>query len=419
VNDNAMTNAPALPGLQGLAVIEVSQAVEGAYCARLLADAGADVIKVEPPEGDPMRRLGPFPNGIPEENASGLFHYLNANKRAVSLNLATSAGTELFQRLVKTADILISDYSPSELENLGLLYEQAKEYNPALIACSVTPFGLTGPYRDNKADDIVVLSLGGMTAATPGFPDYVVSRDKERPLRAETYAAGIISGATAAGAILTALFARMLDGEGRQIDVSQQEAVASTMIRDIASYSYAGIVSGRRTEEEQSGTAYAPNVYLPCKDGMVVIVTASEDGWKKLVEIMGSPEWCEHEEFQDTASRARNINSLLANLVEWTKSRTGAEITDITQSNGLPCAHVLRISEVVNSNHTRERAAFVDVEIGGRACRMPAPPFKISGVFGEERTAAPAKGKDNASVFCGLLGVEPSDLPKLRGMGVI
>ena len=196
---------------------------------------------------------------------------------------------ELFQRLVKTADILISDYSPSELEKLGLLYDQAKEYNPALIACSVTPFGLTGPYRDNKADDIVVLSLGGMTAATPGFPDYVVSRDNERPLRAQTYAAGIISGATAAGAILTALFARMFDGEGRQIDVSQQEAVASTMIRDIASYSYAGIVSGRRTEEEQSGTAYAPNVYLPCKDGMVVIVTASEDGWKKLVEIMGFP----------------------------------------------------------------------------------------------------------------------------------
>ena len=137
------------------------------------------------------------------------------------------------------------------------------------------------------------------------------------------------------------------------------------------------------------------------------------------MEIMGSPEWCKHQDFRDTAARARNINSLLANLVEWTKSRTGAEITDITQSNGLPCAHVLRISEVVNSNHTRERAAFVDVEIGGRACRMPAPPFKIAGVFGEERTAAPAKGKDNASVFRGLLGVEPSDLPKLRGMGVI
>ena len=152
---------------------------------------------------------------------------------------------------------------------------------------------------------------------------------------------------------------------------SHQEAIASTMIRDIASYSYAGIVSGRRTEEEQSGTAYAPNVYLPCKDGMVVIVTASEDGWKKLVEVMGYPKWCSHEDFRDTASRAKNISSLLTNLVDWTKSKTGAEITRLTQSNGLPCAHVLRISEVVESDHARERAAFVELQIGGRMCRMP------------------------------------------------
>lgn len=406
-------------GLRGLSVLEVSRAVEGAYAARLLADAGADVIKVEAPDGDPSRRLGPFPGGIPDTNASGLFHYLNAGKRSVSLNLETAAGMRIFHKLLATVDILISDYSPSKLTQFDLLYEQAKTYNSALIACSVTSFGLTGPYRDMKADDIVVLSLGGMTAATPGFPDYVVSRENERPLRAETYAAGIISGATAAGAILTALFARMFDGAGRQVDVSQQEAVASTMIRDIASYSYAGIVSGRRTEEEQSGTAYAPNVYLPCKDGMVVIVTASEDGWKKLVEIMGFPEWSKHEEFRDTASRAKNINSLLAHLLEWTKSKTGAEITHITQSNGLPCAHVLRISEVVESDHARQREAFIDLQMGDRVCRMPAPPFRIPGVFGKNRGAAPLKGEDNFSVYVGMLGLKASDLHRLRSVDAI
>src|SRR5262249_18655705 len=117
-------------------------------------------------------------------------------------------------------------------------------------------------------------------------------------------------------------FARMLDGKGRQVDVSQQEAVASTMIRDVASYSYAGIVAGRRTEEEQSGTAYAPNVYLPCKDGMVVIVTASEQAWKTFVELMGSPEWCSHPDYRDTAARAKNINRLLTHLIEWTRTKT-------------------------------------------------------------------------------------------------
>jgi crotonobetainyl-CoA:carnitine CoA-transferase CaiB-like acyl-CoA transferase len=325
----------------------------------------------------------------------------------------------LFHRLLAAVDILISDYSPCELAELGLLYEQAEEHNPSLIACAITPFGLTGPYRDLKADDIVVLSLGGMTAATPGFPDFVVSREHERPLRPNTPAAAFIAGATAAAAIIAALFARMLDNDGRQVDVSQQEAVASTMIRDIASYSYAGIVSGRRTEEEQSGTAYAPNVYLPCKDGMVVIVTASEPAWRKLVEIMGDPEWCNQKEFQDTASRAKNINALLLNLAEWTKSKLGAEITEITQSNGLPCAHVLRIPEVVDSEHVCERKALIDLQLGDHFCRMPGPPFRIPGVFGESRRTAPARGQDNISVYSGMLGLTASDLNRLRGIDAI
>lgn len=409
----------AMPGLGGFKVIEVSHSVEGAYCARLLGDAGAGVIKIEPPQGDSARHLGPFPNDLPDDDSSGLFHYLNTNKHAITLDLETEVGSLLLHRLVKIADVLVSDLPPQNLEKFGLLYDQLKVHNPKIVACSVTPFGRTGPCCNDKADDLIVLSMGGITAATPGFPDYVVSREKDRPLRAQTYTAGIISGATAAGAILVALFARMLDGLGRQVDISQQEAVASTMIRDIASYSYAGIVSGRRTEEEQSGTAYAPNVYLPCKDGMVVIVTASEAAWKTFVDLIGSPSWCTHPDFADTAGRARNINKLLTHLVEWTKTKTGAEITSLTQSNGLPCAHVLRIPEVINSDHARERAAFVDLEMGGHACRMPGPPFRIEGVFGEKRSKAPSRGQDNNFIYCGELGLTSGELVQLRGMGVI
>lgn len=408
-----------LSGLQGLTVLEVSRCVEGAYCARLLADAGATVLKIEPPDGDPARRLGPFRGGIPDENNSGLFHFLNANKRSVTLNLESEEGRQLFNLLLAKADILVSDYAPSELDRLGLTYEAAKPKNHALIACAITPFGLTGPYRDNKADDIVVLSLGGMTAATPGFPDFVTSRENERPLRAQTDAAGYISGSAGAAAVLVALFARAFDGEGRQVDVSQQEAVASTMIRDVASYSYAGIVSGRRTEEEQSGTAYAPNVYVPCKDGMVVIVTASEPAWKTFVELMGSPEWCTRPEYKDTAARAKNINSLLAHLVEWTGSKTGVQITEMTQAKGLPCAHVLRIPELVNSQHVRERDAFVPLVLGEKDCLMPGPPFRISGVFGQKDCAVPHKGEGNLTVYTKELGLSSGDLARLAASGVV
>jgi crotonobetainyl-CoA:carnitine CoA-transferase CaiB-like acyl-CoA transferase len=412
-------DAGALPGLCGLTVIEVSRFVEGAYCARLLADAGADVIKVEPPAGDVTRQLGPFRDGIPDENHSGLFHYLNKGKRAVTLNIESLTGRTILNTLVQKADILVTDFAPADLDRLGLLYDDANTHNRSLIACAITPFGLTGPYRDMKADDIVVLSLGGMTAATPGFPDYVTSRETERPLRAQTYAAGLIAGAAAASAVVVGLFARLFDGEGRQVDVSQQEAIASTMIRDVASFSYAGIVSGRRTEEEQSGTAYAPNVYVPCKDGMVVIVTASEAAWKTFVRLMGSPAWCSHEDYKDTSARAKNINSLLVHLIEWTKTKTGAEITELTQSNGLPCAHVLRIPELVNSEHARERNTFVTATLAGGTCQMPGPPFHIEGVFGEPQRDAPRKGQDNAEVYASSAGIPAEELASLRGLGVI
>ena len=409
----------ALPGLRGLTVVEVSRFVEGAYCARLLADAGADVIKIEAPAGDVTRQLGPFRDGIPDENNSGLFHYLNRGKRATTLDFENPAGRKILDDLLQKADVLVSDFAPSDLDRLGLLYDPANIHNRPLIACAITPFGLTGPYRDNKADDIVILSLGGMTAATPGFPDYVTSRETERPLRAQTYSAGIIAGAAGASAVIVALLARMFDGEGRQVDVSQQEAIASTIIRDVASFSYAGIVSGRRTEEEQSGTAYAPNVYVPCKDGMVVIVTASEAAWRTFVGLMGSPEWCNHEDYKDTGARAKNINSLLVHLIEWTKAKTGAEITELTQSNGLPCAHVLRIPELVNSEHARERNAFVVATLAGSTCQMPGPPFRIKGLFGEAQREAPRKGQDNAQVYGSRAGVPADQLAWLRGMGVI
>jgi crotonobetainyl-CoA:carnitine CoA-transferase CaiB-like acyl-CoA transferase len=152
---------------------------------------------------------------------------------------------------------------------------------------------------------------------------------------------------------------------------------------------------------------------------MVVIVTASEAAWKTFVELMGSPQWCSDPDFRDTAARAKNINKLLAHLVEWTKSKTGAEITSLTQSNGLPCAHVLRIPELVNSDHARQRDAFIPVALGDQTCRMPGPPFRIDGLFGQACSRAPIKGQDNVSVYVEELGLATSELARLRGMGVI
>ncbi len=416
MQDHPKSNA----GLGGLRVVEVSRAVEGAYCARLLADAGAEVIMIEAPGDAGMaRRLGPFPKDHPDHERSGLHTYLNSNKLGITLDLETAAGSRILEKLLAGSDVLVTDFPLQEIQRLKLGYEQQRATNPNLIACAITPFGMTGPNQAYRADDIVALSVGGLTAATPGFPDYVASREKEPPLRAETHAAGYISGAAGAVAILEALFARLLDERGRQVDVSQQEAVASTMIRDIASYSYAEIVSGRRTEEEQSGTAYAPNIYLPCKDGMIILITASEDAWKKLVKLMGGPAWAGDPAFKDSASRARNIRQLVPLLVGWTMTMTGEEFTRLTQANGLPCAHVLRIPEMVESRHVSEREALVDAQLGDSQCRMPGPPFRIKGMFGHRLDAAPRKGEHNHAVLCERLGYTNADLVRLHGIGVI
>lgn len=409
------------PGaLGGVTVVELSRAVEGAYCARLLADAGAEVVKIESPHTlDASRRLGPFPGDDLEPEHSGLHAYLNANKLGMTLDVIAGAGESILAGLLAKCDVLVTDLPLPELERFRLTYEARREATPKLIACAVTPFGMTGPNRDYRGDDIVALSMGGLTAATPGFPDFVVSREAEGPLRPETHAAGFIAGAAAAVAVLEALFARLMDGVGRQVDVSVQEAVASTMIRDIASYSYAGIVSGRRTEAEQSGTAYAPNIYLPCQDGMIVLITPSEDAWRKLVELMGHPEWAGKPEFQDSAARARNIDELVPHLTRWTKTLTGAEITRITQANGLPCAHVHSIAEMAGSAHVRERDALVELDLGGRGARMPGPPFRIEGLFGARRRAAPRKGEHNRQILCDWLGYSAAEVQRLRAAGAI
>jgi formyl-CoA transferase len=409
------------PGaLGGVTVVELSRAVEGAYCARLLADAGAEVVKIESPHSlDASRRLGPFPGDDLEPEHSGLHAYLNANKLGMTLDVTAGAGKSILSGLLAKCDVLVTDLPLSELERFGLTYAARREAAPKLIACAVTPFGMSGPNRDYRGDDLVALSAGGLTAATPGFPDFVVSRESEGPLRPETHTAGFIAGAAAAVSVLEALFLRLMDGVGRQIDVSVQEAVASTMIRDIASFSYAGIVSGRRTEVEQSGTAYAPNIYLPCKDGMIVLITPSEDAWRKLVELMGYPEWAGKPDFQDSASRARNIDALVPHLIGWSITLTGAEITRITQANGLPCAHVHSIAEMSGSSHVREREALVEFDLGGSSARMPGPPFRIAGLFGVVRRAAPRKGEHNRQILRDWLGYSAVEVQRLRAAGAI
>ena len=299
---SAKSTAVRLP-LTGLRVVELGHFVAGPYCARLLADAGAQVVKVEGPEGDESRRRGPFADGHRDPNASGLFLYLNTNKLGITLNVRSPEGVKVLDELLKEADILIENHRPAEVDELGLAYPALHQRHPRLIVTSISPFGQTGPYRDYLADDLIAVNMGGLAYATPGLPDKVADPEREPPLRAATQIADYTAAIAGAAASMLALLAREWDGMGRHVDVSEQEAVASTVTADTATSSYLGLAKLRGAPN----AGLMPNGYFPCKDGYVALTAITQEHWLSLVEVMGSPDWAENTLFCDGPGPHREL----------------------------------------------------------------------------------------------------------------
>ena len=224
--------------LAGIRVIELAQGVAGPYCGKLLADAGAEVIKVEPPEaGDSSRNLGPFPDDIPDREKSGLYLHLNTNKKSVSLDAGTASGRTILKRLLAKADILIESFPPGHMAGLGLGYDDLKDELPDLIYCSITPFGQTGPYRDYKANSIALMALCGLMYVS-GDPD-------REPLATGGYPADYFAALNAWVAVLAALAFREREGGGQYIDVSMLESLGCADEYNTGMYSFMGAIRRR------------------------------------------------------------------------------------------------------------------------------------------------------------------------------
>lgn len=400
--------------LTGVQVVEYATSVSGPHCAKILADAGADVLKVEPLQGDVARQRGPFPDDLPDPNKSGLFLYLNANKRGMTLDITTGEGLTIFRNLLRQADILIENYPPAETERLGITFPALQEVNPRLIVTSVTSFGQWGPYRDRKADDHITWAMGGLAWATPGIPDRATDGEMEPPLHPDAPAAGIITGAVATVATLLALLARETDGMGRYVDVSAQEAVAAMAVYEVAPWSYAGILRGRL------GGMYArqPNCYLPCKDGYVVITALQEDHWQELCQIIGRPELTEIEVFKDNRLRAINWDALEPILLEFTMAHPGHELERTLQSRGVPCMRAYTIGEAVHNEQVRSREALWAHDVDGHTALLPSPPYRFSQTHWRLRRPAPRLGEHTAEVLA-QAGYTPEDLARLKASRVI
>jgi len=398
--------------LAGLLVLDFGQGVSAPHCARLFADYGADVIKIEPRHGDAARNRGPYPGDRPHPERSGLFFFHNTNKRGVTCDVSHSEGRALFLDLVRRADVLVENNLPAQMRDWGIDYRTLAAINPNLVMISITPFGQTGPYSEWQGQDLNAYHLSGASARYCGRP-------REMPLEHGTFSADYFGSVAAAAWGLAAAMGRDLVGGGQQVDVSCAEAIAAAFV---GGQNIGGLAQDGRWDS-RTGVGMplgAPATILPCKDGHVWMLALEPGQWKGLCKVMGDPEWASLEMFNDMYTRAQNADLIYDLMSDWLMAHGKMEIMEKCQAAGCPVTAVFTIEEAARHPHLQARDYFVDIEhleLGRLHCL--GAPFKLPACPGGPYTAAPLLGEHNREVFEGLLGKTAAEVEHLSAIGAI
>jgi crotonobetainyl-CoA:carnitine CoA-transferase CaiB-like acyl-CoA transferase len=393
--------------LEGITVIECGKTGAAAYAAKLMADLGATAIKVEPPEGDPARALGPFPGHQPHPEKSGTFLYLNTNKQGVTLDIAADGGRSVLDRLIAKADVLVHDFTPREAESLGLTYEHVRGVNGDLVMTSIFPFGGSGSHRDYRAEELTLLSAGGWAWLNgwPGMPE-------QPPLKPYGFQTAYQGGVTAALSTMGALFARQRGlARGQHVEISVQECIASILEMTLPMWSYMDVTAVR-----YGNRPIQPIEMFQCKDGAWLFVLCIEEHqWQRLVELMGTPEWATWEVAANRFVRASNWDALRPFMEEWVTQWNADDLYRAAQEKRIPFAPVSTLSDLVHSDHLNVRGFFVEVahpEAG--TIRHAGAPYKLGGTPWEIRSPAPTLGQHNQHVFGEMLGMSADEVASLE-----
>jgi crotonobetainyl-CoA:carnitine CoA-transferase CaiB-like acyl-CoA transferase len=398
------------PGaLNGLRVLDLTD-YRAHLCGRLLADMGADVIKVEPAGGDMARRIGPFVNDVPHPDRSLFFWFYNLNKRSITLDITQPQGAEILLILAKSADLVIESSKPGRMRELGLGWEKLHHGNPALALLSITPFGQSGPYRDFQADDTVLTALSGMLYVN-GFP----AHKPVRPLGLQAYHSAAYYAAIGA---MCAIIARDHDGAGQWLDVSMQEAATAAVEHVAGSFFGDGRVEPRR------GTLHWSRYFRvgKCRDGYIMHCTLGD--WTSLVEWvaadgkaqdLSAPKW------HDVLYRAEHAEHLFDVLDEWVKDYNRDELLERAQMLRLPYATVRSPEALFEDEQLSARGYFVTVEHPelGRTFRYPGAPYLFNGSPWRVYRRPPLIGEHTAEILRHELGFSSKQMAALAAGGII
>ncbi len=392
--------------LAGITVIDFGQIFQGPYATLLMAKAGADVIKVEPPQGEPLRR-----RALPARHATLPFAMLNQNKRAVTLNLKHPRGRELLFAMVKRADVLLENFSPGTMDDLGVGWTVLREVNPRLVYATGTGFGISGPDRDTLAMDLTIQAASGIMSVT-GAPD-------GPPMKAGPTLVDFMGGIHLYAAVVTALYQRQASGEGRLVEVAMQETVYSSLAASFEYYHRTGRPPPR-TGNRQAGLSTAPYNVYPAADGHVAIHIVTEGHWKNLLKAMGREDLADDPRFATNADRIAHMDETDALVGAWTRTLPKMELFARAKALRVPCAPVRTAPEVMHDPHMHARGMLEHVdhpELGDIV--VPTTPLRLHGLPPVASRASRRIGEDNEAVYGGWLGLGAAEIAALKAEGAI
>lgn len=391
--------------LAGLRVIEICSTIAGPACTRLLADFGADVIKIEPPEGDPVRQMGQHADGQSLYAASIL-----RNKRSVTLDLKTGAGRGIVRDLIARADILVENNRPGVMERLGLGYDSLSAANPGLVMVRISGYGQDGPYSERPGYGAICEAVGGVRHMT-GDPD-------RPPARVALATTDYLSSVYAAFGAMAAIHARKTSGRGQVVDVALYEAAFTQMEPIVPAHEKLGVVPMR---EGPNLPSMAPNSSYPTRDGGWVLIAAnSQPTWRRLVALMAQPELLTDSRFETIQTRGRpeNMRAIDALIANWTRCFDAGPLEEMLREAEVPTSRVYTIADIYADPHFAARGMLQRIPhpVLGHTTQTGVVP-RLSGTPGSIRHTGPALGQDNASVLNDELNLSPSAIEALKSAG--
>jgi crotonobetainyl-CoA:carnitine CoA-transferase CaiB-like acyl-CoA transferase len=377
--------------LHGLRVLDFSTTIAGPHCSRLLADMGADVVKVESPEGDLMRS-----RPVQRDGAGTMFGQLNAGKRSIVLDLKRPESIAAIKKLAAKVDVVLENYRPGVMKRLGIDYPELAKVNPRLVYCAISGYGQTGPAAGRPAYAPVIHASTGYDMAHLFY-----QQGRERPDNCGIFVADYASGSYAMGAILAALYQRNATGQGQMVDVSMFETLVGMLLGEVnrAQFDF----------EMPSRPMYGP---VEAKDGYVMLATASERTFQDMATAAGRRDWLTDQRFEKYPDRRMNWDQFVDEFEAWSKQLTVKECVAALEKHGVPCSPYLTVTEALQDPQVEHRGSLCTIEDSAGSYKSPAPPFRFSGSALQSGPKVADLGEHTSSVLAEA-GLSDSEIKAL------